>query len=128
MTQMTLMTAKETAEKLKAYTDSEHLVASKDTYADDDPRLVEAALELAETSKSILGGLYYDFRKTETSSIRKAKNSVIGKIANVVRNVVERPLLTQQKFNEQTFYLLKLLLAENAKLKAKLAELDDKKD
>lgn len=109
--------------EIKNYAKDEHLATGSESYTNNDPRLVAAALELAESSKAILGGLYYDFRKTEDGTLRKLKNKVIGKIANIVRNTLERPLLTQQKFNEQSFYLIKLLLEENRKLRAELAEL-----
>lgn len=111
---------------LKNYISDEHLQLSSEKYQDNDPRLVKASLEIAESTKSILGGLYYDFRKPNQSKLRKLKNLVIGKIANIVRNTLERPLLTQQKFNEQSYFLLKLLLKENEQLKQELADLKAK--
>jgi hypothetical protein len=109
--------------RIKKYAKDENLSKTNEAYESNDPRLIEAALELAEKSKSILGGLYYDFRKPSQGLLRNIKNKVIGKIANIVRNTLERPLLTQQKFNEQSFYLLKLLLEENKKLKQDIEDL-----
>lgn len=114
------MKNQELLNNIKQFLDDEHLSKSTEQYAANDPRLVEAALELANNSKSILGGLYYDFRKPNDGFLRKTKNKIVGKIANIVRNTLERPLLTQQKFNEQTYYLLNLLLEENKQLKKQL--------
>jgi hypothetical protein len=108
---------------IDSYAESEHLAAGVQSYQKDDPRIVGAALEIAERSKSILGGLYYDFRKTGGGFSRKVKNMVIQKLANIVRNTVERPFLTQQKYNEQIYYLVKLLVEENQSLRKEMAEL-----
>lgn len=113
----------EMLEKIKEYARQENLSQSKQTYESNDPRLIEAALELSEKSKSILGGLYYDFRKPSDSFVRNLKNKVIGKITNIVRNTLERPLLTQQKFNEQSHYLVKVLIEENKKMKKEIADI-----
>lgn len=115
--------AEQLLEKVREYAAYENLSIDTNSYEANDPRLVEAALELANKSKAILGGLYYDFRKTDNSFPRRLKNKLIGKIANIVRNTLERPLLTQQKYNEQSFYLINVLLAENAKLKQEIDQL-----
>lgn len=112
--------------KVQDLAHKENLMQTKEGYEENDPRLIEAAMELAEKSKSILGGLYFDFRKTDTGTLRKAKNKVIGKVANIVRNTLERPLLTQQKFNEQIYYLVDGLLKENKKLSEELEEIKKK--
>jgi hypothetical protein len=123
------MGAEEVRAKIKKYLEDEHLDSSTNTYDKNDPRLIEASLEIAEESKSIMGGLYFDFRKPEDSFTRKIKNKIIEKIANIVRNTLERPLLTQQKFNEQMYYLVNTLLDENKQLKQELEKLKgDKQD
>lgn len=116
-------TNEELLKNIREYAKKENLSVETESYTENDPRLIEAALELAGRSKSILSGLYFDFRKAETGAVRKLKNKIIGKIANIVRNTLERPLLTQQKFNEQTFYLLNVLLEEHKKLKEELEKL-----
>jgi|GEM_PF-4966707 len=110
-------------ENLKKTVAAENLGKPSEKYSQTDPRLLEAAIEIATKTKSVLGGLYFDFRKTETGTLRKLKNKVIGKIANIVRNVVERPFLTQQKYNEQMLYLVQNLLARQAELEEEVASL-----
>jgi len=107
---------------LKNYAKSEHL-DSDNSYLENNERLTTAALELADKSKSILGGLYYDFRKADNSFMRKVKNLIIAKIANIVRNTLERPLLTQQKFNQQSYFLIAELYKENKLLRTELTKL-----
>jgi hypothetical protein len=110
-------------ENARKYLEAENLGEKSEKYAANDPRLVAASIELANESKAILGGLYFDFRKADRGFFRKLKNKVIGKIANIVRNTMERPLLTQQKYNEQIYYLVNMLLEENKQLRSELAEL-----
>ncbi len=111
-------------QKVKAYGVTEQISAQSGQFDAYDPKLVAAVYEIAKDSKSILGGLYYDFRKSEQGLARKLKNLIIEKIANIVRNTLERPLQTQQKFNEQVYYLLTMLQMENSALKAEIAKLN----
>jgi hypothetical protein len=117
------MQTEELLPKVQDMLKQENLTTEQDYFSENDPRLTAAAIEIAGESKSILGGLYYDFRKADTNTARKIKNKVIGKIANIVRNTLERPLITQQKFNEQIYYLVTNLIAENKKLKQELDQL-----
>ncbi len=107
---------------------AEQLDQKQAKYEDSDPRLIAAALEVAETSKNILSGLYFDFRQTGGGSLRRLKNLALGKIANVVRNTLERSLLSQQKFNEQTLFLIKSLQKDNAELRKQITILVNKED
>lgn len=109
--------------KAKQFVAAEQLDHKQAKYKESDPRLVEAALEVAETSKNILSGLYFDFRQTGGGSLRKLKNAVLGRIANVVRNTLERSLLSQQKFNEQTLFLIKSLQKDNSELRQQISDL-----
>lgn len=118
--------ASELLKKIDDYNKAENLSSGEETLAANDPRLIAASLELAGRTKSILSGLYFDFRKPGTSTLRKLRNKVIDKIARVTRSTVERPFLTQQKFNEQSYYLLKVLLEENKQLKAEIEQIKAK--
>ncbi|MFW5702856.1 MAG: hypothetical protein ACOCXP_02725 [Candidatus Dojkabacteria bacterium] len=110
--------------KIRNYAHEEHLDSNSQKYEKTDPRLIAAALEIAAGSKNTLGGLYYDFRRSDSGLFRKIKNKLIGKVANIVRNTTERPFLTQQKFNEQAYFLIETLFEQNKKLTQRVAELE----
>jgi hypothetical protein len=112
----------------KKFVAAEQLDQKQAKYEESDPRLIEAALEVADTSKNILSGLYFDFRQTGGGSMRRLKNTVLGKIANIVRNTLERSLLSQQKFNEQALFLIKSLQKDNAELRREISALKTMKD
>ncbi|MFQ5493123.1 MAG: hypothetical protein ACE5DX_03130 [Candidatus Dojkabacteria bacterium] len=84
------------------------------------------ALEAVGSSKDVLGQLYFDFTSGR-GILRKIKNLVIDKIANVSRNTVERSLMKQQRFNDNTALLLRYLYEENRKLTEKIRKLEKKK-
>ncbi len=74
-----------------------------------------------ESSKDIQRHLYTGFT-SDGNMLRRIKNKVIQKIANVTRNTVEKSFMKQQKFNDNVFQLLGYLLNENKKLKEELAK------
>lgn len=114
--------------KLHDYLQAEGLARDVEKYRNDDPRLVTAALEVAQQSKSLMGGLYQDFRKREDSFARRLKNKIIGKIANIVRNTLERSLQTQQRFNDQIYYLTKLHNEKIAALETEITKLKQQQE
>lgn len=84
---------------------------------------LDAYLQHLQSVKEVTNGLYADFRKTDHSFLQKIKNSVLGKIANVVRNTVERSWVSQQKFNNQTAKLLELLINRIDELEAEVKQM-----
>lgn len=82
------------------------------------------SLEILSSSKNVSKHLTAEFRKSDTSIFRKLKNFVLGKIANVVRNVMDKPLITQQTFNRQTYHLIAHLIKENKKLSDRITEIE----
>lgn len=88
-----------------------------------DPVVIKSVIKAASESKNIVAGLYYDFQKPAVSGLRRIKNIVIGKIANIVRNTIERSFLTQQKFNDQTYFLLETIYRKQVQIDDKLAQI-----
>lgn len=86
------------------------------------PEVVNTSLEVAQSTATILEELHRDFRKQNTGALRRAKNYVIGKLSNIVRNTVEKPLLSQQKYNQQVLFLLNHLQQEVEELKSQLKD------
>ncbi len=119
------MDSKKLRTNLTSFLKTEQILgAQTNKYDEFDDELIAAALSVAKDNKAILKGLYTDFRKPESSRVRKIKNTIIGKIANIVRNTIEKPFLSQQKYNEQIFYLINALIQENKKLTSKLEKLE----
>lgn len=73
-----------------------------------------------EKNKDIQQALYQPITFDNQSIVRKLKNSVINKIANIVRNVVEKSFIKQQKYNDNLLIVIQLLLKENEELKSKI--------
>lgn len=84
------------------------------------------AIPALNNLKEIQSGLYQDYFLAEQGTVRKMKNKVIRKIANVTRNTVELPLMRQQKFNDNVTAVLEYLFEENAKLRQRISELEKK--
>lgn len=76
-------------------------------------------LPALERIKDVQQPLYTDFISGK-GFLRELKNKLIGKIANVTRNTVERSFMRQQKFNDNVYYLLKFLAEENRQLRSGL--------
>ncbi|HLD04069.1 MAG TPA: hypothetical protein VJC17_04820 [Candidatus Dojkabacteria bacterium] len=73
-------------------------------------------LEAIKNTKDIQKHLYAEFLPKGKGFTRRIKNLILGKIANVTRNTVERSLIKQQKYNENVALLLEYLFKENQKL------------
>lgn len=82
-------------------------------------------LEALDSSKDVLGQLYYDFSHGE-GFLRKLKNLFIKRISSISRNTVERSMIRQQKFNDNTARLLRVLAEENQELKSRISQLTSK--
>ena len=85
-------------------------------------KVVEYLLTSLESSRDIQSGLYSNSTK-EGGTIRRFKNIIITKLANIVRNVVELSFMRQQKFNDNVYTLLDFLIKENVVLKAEITNL-----
>jgi hypothetical protein len=87
---------------------------------------VKIALEIAKDTQGVLRHLNREFRKPDRGFIRTLKNKVIGKIGNIVRNVLDKPLISQQKYNQQVSFIIDYLFKENKNLKKRIKELESK--
>lgn len=89
--------------------------------SEDQSKIVkEYILPAINKSKDIQGELYKEFTYESTSKIKSMKNKILRKLGNITRNVVEKPLMKQQKFNNNVYLTLEYLLEENIRLKADL--------
>ncbi|HRO65336.1 MAG TPA: hypothetical protein PKU78_03895, partial [Candidatus Dojkabacteria bacterium] len=70
--------------------------------------------------------IYEPFLFEKSGIIGKLKNLTLGKIGNVARNVVEKSVMRQQKFNDNSYTLLMHLYNENRDLKERLDKLEGK--
>ena len=94
--------------------------------ADEEQLVIDYLLPALEELKEIQSFLYEPFYATDASLVRKLKNSVVRKLANVTRNTVELSFMRQQKFNDNVSLILSYLLKENKRLKAEVAKLQGK--
>jgi len=70
--------------------------------------------------------IYEPFLFEKSGIIGKLKNLTLGKIGNVARNVVEKSVMRQQKFNDNSYTLLMHLYNENRELKERVDKLEGK--
>lgn len=85
-----------------------------------DQVLKEFILPGLKNSKDTLGSIY-DFKSRSRSGfLGGLKTAFQNKIINTVINVIEKPSMKQQKFNELTYKAIEALIAENEELKKKL--------
>ena len=71
--------------------------------------------------------IYEPFIHEKAGFVGKLKNLLLGKIGNISRNVVERSVMRQQKFNDNAYTMMMHLYNQNRELKERLDKLDDKK-
>lgn len=71
--------------------------------------------------------IYEPFLYEKSGFVGKLKNKVLGKIGNVSRNVVEKSVMRQQKYNDNVYILLMHLYNKNRDLEEKLAKLERSK-
>lgn len=88
-----------------------------DTPLSDEELADKYALAAIEHNKNVLQELYFDFTNTGGGVVRKSKNAVIRKLANISRNTMELAIIRQQKFNDSVYFVLKYLIEENKKLR-----------
>ena len=86
----------------------------------------EYLLPALDELKEIQSPLYEQFYQGGSGTVRKVKNQLINKIANITRNTVELSLMKQQKFNDNLTLIVTYLLEQNLKLKEEINSL--KKD
>lgn len=73
-----------------------------------------------KNSKDTLASIY-DFKSRDRSGfLGGLKTAFQNKIINTVINVIEKPSMKQQKFNELTYKAIEALIAENEELKRRL--------
>lgn len=73
-----------------------------------------------KNSKDTLASIY-DFKSRSRSGfLGGLKTAFQNKIINTVINVIEKPSMKQQKFNELTYKAIEMLVKENEELKKKL--------
>lgn len=71
--------------------------------------------------------IYEPFLYEKAGFIGKLKNKILNKIGNVSRNVVEKSVMRQQKYNDNVYILLMHLYNKNRDLEEKLAKLENPK-
>ena len=98
----------------------------KGNIGDETDLMKDYVLEAIRNTKDIQKHLYNEFLPQGKGLTRRVKNLIIGKIANVTRNTVERSLIKQQKFNENVALLLEFLFKENQKLRGQIKEITKK--
>lgn len=120
------MTAQELLKRIRADI-SENDIGISAAKSDPETLVAKYAIPALNNLKDIQSSLYADFFLDEQGWQRKIKNKVIRRIANVSRNTVELPLMRQQKFNDNVTAVLEYLFDENARLRAKIADLEGNK-
>ncbi len=68
--------------------------------------------------------IYEPFLYDKEGVISKLKNRILNKIGNVSRNVVERSIMRQQKYNDNVYILLMHLYKKNQELEERLKSLE----
>ncbi len=87
---------------------------------DNEQILNEFILPGLKNSKDTLSSIY-DFRsRNRAGFLGRLKSMLQNKIINTVINVMEKPAMKQQKFNELTYKAIEALIKENEELKKKL--------
>jgi hypothetical protein len=89
---------------------------------DPEQLVFEYLLPALDELKEIQSALYEPFSSAESGMVRKVKNGLIRKMANVTRNTVELSLMRQQKFNDNVSLIIRYLLEENKRLKEQLGK------
>jgi hypothetical protein len=82
--------------------------------------ILESVLPVLEATKDIQAPLYDSVFTEKKGLVGKVKNLLLGKMANITRNVVENSFIRQQKFNNSILQLFKYLVEENIELEKKL--------
>lgn len=75
----------------------------------------------ALTSAKDIQTSFYSWQPTQGNAlIRVGKSLVLGRLKNIIINVLDKMVTRQQKYNELMFQAVQELAKENAELKAKL--------
>jgi len=68
--------------------------------------------------------IYEPFLYDKEGVVSKLKNQILNKIGNVSRNVIERSIMRQQKYNDNVYILLMHLYKKNQELEERLKSLE----
>jgi len=71
--------------------------------------------------------IYEPFLYEKSGFVGKSKNKVLNRMGNVSRNVVEKSVMRQQKYNDNVYILLMHLYNKNRDLEERLAKLENQK-
>lgn len=82
--------------------------------------LNEFILPGLKNSKDTLSTIYAFQSRAREGILGQFKTKIQNKIINTVVNVIEKPSMKQQKFNELTYQAIEKLVAENAELRRHL--------
>lgn len=99
-------------------------IANMSRIEDREQLINEFILPALDRSKDIQKDLYSDFTHQSSGMLSKVKRTVITKLANITRNVVEKSFMRQQKFNNNTKLLLEHLVEENKMLRDKIEQIE----
>lgn len=82
---------------------------------EDDPDVLirEYVLPALESSKNVLADLYHDIHGG-SGPFARIKRIIITKVANISRNTMERSMISQQRYNDMVYTLLKYLYEKNS--------------
>lgn len=69
--------------------------------------------------------IYEPFLYEKAGFVGKLKNLILGKVGNISRNVVERSVMRQQKYNDNVYILLMHLYERNRELEKRLKKLEN---
>ncbi|MCA9382768.1 hypothetical protein KC909_00215 [Candidatus Dojkabacteria bacterium] len=99
-------------------------IANMSRIEDREQLINEFILPALDRSKDIQKDLYSDFTHQSSGLLSKVKRTIITKLANITRNVVEKSFMRQQKFNNNTKLLLEHLVEENKMLRDKIEKIE----
>ena len=99
-------------------------IANMSRIEDREQLINEFILPALDRSKDIQKDLYSDFTHQSSGLLSKVKRTIITKLANITRNVVEKSFMRQQKFNNNTKLLLEHLVEENKMLRDKIEQIE----
>ncbi len=86
--------------------------------------ILKYVLPSLQNTKDILSDLNKDVF-TRGSGIRgKVKHKVMTKVGNIARNVLERSLMKQQKYNDNLLLLFEYLLRSNLELRERVEQIE----
>jgi hypothetical protein len=86
--------------------------------------ILKYVLPSLQNTKDILSDLNKDVFTKGGGLKGKVKHKVMTKVGNIARNVLERSLMKQQKYNDNLLLLFEYLLKSNLELRERIEQLE----